>query len=215
MMEEEIEYLSGFLIVKNYPAIYREYVDKYKIVKDIYGIPRKDLLPSDQKIQYRGIDRDALNPNENSGFRSEIKMSELELQKKCDCGFLFDKSTVQEVYDLLEEQAVDYEIIWSRIAGSNGLIPEGFTSIGFEPSYFVGDHFSASCDCMIIPRWHGTDEEGTLFLEYFQKLNKYGLFNKPEETNNFLKYYLSFDWTETSGHYEIVEVFIHYRFTGN
>jgi hypothetical protein len=85
--------------------------------------------------------------------------------------------------------------------------PAGFSSIGFEPPFFYSDHFSASCDCMLVPRWHGTDKEGALFKEYFQMLNQYGLFADPLTAERFLKYYLSFDWTET-GDYCITEVFI-------
>ncbi len=62
---------------------------------------------------------------------------------------------------------------------------------------------------MLIPRWHGTDEEGTLFLDHFSKLNRHGLFPTAQEAETFLKYYLSFDWTET-GDYEIAEVFLPY-----
>ena len=60
---------------------------------------------------------------------------------------------------------------------------------------------------MLIPRWHGTDEEGTLFLKYFKQLNSFGLFNSIENAKEFLEYYLSFDWTER-GEFYITEVFL-------
>ena len=60
---------------------------------------------------------------------------------------------------------------------------------------------------MLIPRWDGTDREGTLFKEYLDKLNRYGLFETYDIAKAFLDFYLSFDWTET-GEYEIAEVFI-------
>jgi len=69
----------------------------------------------------------------------------------------------------------------------------------------TGDHFSASCDCLCFPRWHGTDPEGLLFREHFSRLNRDGLFRSAQEARAFLRYYLSFDWTET-GEYEIAEV---------
>jgi hypothetical protein len=204
---DEIEVKAGFLIVKTYPAIYSDYVGKYELQKDFYGLPRKDFPDSKQIIQYRGIDRDALDPYKDSDNLSEIQMDELEKIGKCSDGFLFDLSTAQEILDLLDDKQINYEIIWARTVNSNVAPPVGFESIGFEPTYFVGDHFSASCDCMVIPRWHGTDDEGTLFLEHFKKLNQYGLFNNPADAKLFLEYYLSFDWTET-GDYEIAELFI-------
>ena len=60
---------------------------------------------------------------------------------------------------------------------------------------------------MLIPRWHGTDNEGILFKDYFNKLSKHGLFETHDIAKSFLDFYLSFDWTET-GKYEIAEVFI-------
>ena len=109
-------------------------------------------------------------------------------------------------YNIIEDKQ-NYEVIWTRTIHTNINPPEGFYSIGYESSYFISDHFSASCDCMMIPRWHGTDDEGLLFMDYFNKLNQYGMFNSAEETEAFLKFYLSFDWTET-GDYETAEVFI-------
>ena len=58
---------------------------------------------------------------------------------------------------------------------------------------------------MCFPLWHGTDTEGVLFKKYHNKLNQNALFDAPEIAKEFLKYYLSFDWTET-GEYTITEV---------
>ncbi|MBN1758878.1 MAG: hypothetical protein JW863_11200 [Chitinispirillaceae bacterium] len=205
--ENEINIKAGFLLVKTYATIWSEYSKKYDLKKDFYGFPRIDRNPSEQRIQYRGLDRDALDAYKDSDNLAEIQMEELEKSGKCDDGFLFDLTIAREIQELLKEKITEYEIIWTRIEGIDIAPPDGFKSIGFEPSFFVGDHFSASSDCMIIPRWHGTDDEGTLFSKYFDKLNRYGLFESPEEAKSFLDYYLSFDWTET-GEYEIAEVFI-------
>jgi hypothetical protein len=204
---DEIEINFGFLIVKTYPVIWSEYARKYDLQRDFYGLPRKDLNPSEQRIQYRGLDRDALDAYKDSENLAEIRMEELEKIGKCYDGFLFDIDTARDVWGLLEAKKDEYEIVWTRIAGEKAPPPVGINSIGFEPSYFLGDHFSASSDCMVIPRWHGTDDEGNLFAEHFKNLNRYGLFNTPEKAKTFLEYYLSFDWTET-GDYEIAEVFI-------
>jgi hypothetical protein len=195
----------GFLIVKTFPKLYRDYAERYKLSRDIYAVPRIDRGPQDCKVQYRGLGRDALDPYENSEIRAEVRMLELERDARCEDGFLFDFADVQDVLRLLEDRP-DYEVIWTRIAHSLAPPPKGYHLVGYEPSYFSDDHFSASCDCMLFPRWHGTDEEGTLFTAYFQKLNQYGLFSSEQEARDFLRYYLSFDWTET-GEYEIAEVF--------
>ena len=196
----------GYLIVKTFKKLYQDYVDRYDLDKDWYAIPRKDRDASESLIKYRGIDRDAMDDYKNSNDLSEVFMAELAEKDQCMDGFLFTEKDVQQAFDFLSTPE-EYEIIWVRIADSNAIAPSGYQSIGFEPSYFEGDHFSASCDCMLIPRWHGTDEEGVLFLPFFEKLNQNGLFNSINEVNEFVEFYLSYDWTER-GPYEIVEVFV-------
>jgi hypothetical protein len=101
----------------------------------------------------------------------------------------------------------DLEITWTRLAGRSIQPPPNFRFIGYEPNYFAGDWFSPISDCMCFPRWHGTDREGVLFSDWFSRLNTQGLFDTKEEAQNFLNYYLSFDWTER-GDYRIAEVWV-------
>lgn len=197
---------SGYLIVKTFQKLYHDYAQRYELSKPFYALPRIDLDPDDYEMQYRGLDRDVLDAYSDSNNLAEIRMWELEKDNRCEDGFLFTQADVNDVMSYIADPTI-YELIWTRIAGTEHKPPAGFISIGFEPSYFVGDHFSASCDCMLIPRWHGTDKEGTLFKDYFDKLNKNGLFETPDTAKSFLEFYLSFDWTET-GEYEIAEVFI-------
>ena len=201
---------AGFLIVKTFARLYSEYKDRYDLRRDVYAMPRVDREPERSPIQYRGLDRDALDDYADSKLDAEIQLALLALDNRAVEGITFAQSDAEEVYSLLGPLQPDYEIIWSRIAGSSAAPPDGYVAIGFEPSYFANDHFSPSCDCMLIPRWHGTDMEGELFLPYFQQLNVHGLFADPKATQDFLRHYLSFDWTEAepSGGYVIAEVFI-------
>lgn len=202
---------SGFLIVKTYEKLCEDYAGRYNLTKDLYGIPRIDRAPELSFIKYRGIDRDALSPVKGSNLLAETHFFEFKPETEEETrellqDFLFKYQDAMSIYECLEELKSKYEIIWAKIANSNDREPEGFISLGYEPSYFYCDHFSASCDCMLIPRWHGTDSSGLQFKAYFKKLNQYGLFNDPEAAGNFLEYYLSFDWTER-GDYWITEVF--------
>jgi hypothetical protein len=137
---------------------------------------------------------------------AEIYMYDLHKTDQCFDGFLFSEIHVVHAFELLTKPE-EFEIIWVRIVNTDMAVPAGYRSIGFEGSYFDGDHFSPSCDCMMIPRWHGTDKEGVLFKAYFEKLNEYGMFTTVDAVKEFLEYYESFDWTEV-GPYEIVEVFV-------
>jgi hypothetical protein len=197
---------AGYLIVKTFERLYCDYAPRYKLTKDFYGLPRIDRTPKSFPIQYRGLDREALGPYTNSDDLAEIRMAELEKTGECEDGFLFTDETLRDVLSLAQSP-FDYEVIWAKIASSPIQAPAGFVSVGFDPTYFDSDHFSASCDCMLIPRWHGTDKEGTRFLEYFCQLNRFGLFSSPDASQAFLDFYLSLDWTET-GEYATAEVFL-------
>ena len=197
---------AGYLIVKTFSRLYRDYAPRYKLTRDFYALPRIDRGPTSLSIQYRGLDRDALDPYTNSDDLAEIRMAELEKIGGCEDGFLFSDETLRDVLSLAQSP-LDCEVIWTNVASSRIQAPAGFVSAGFDPTYFEGDHFSASCDCMLIPRWHGTDKNGTQFLEYFRQLNRFGLFSSPDAAQAFLDFYLSLDWTET-GEYAIAEVFL-------
>lgn len=209
--------LAAFLIVKIFPRLYHDYAERYQINHDVYAIPRIDKTPEEYEIQYHGLDRDplsALRPHIERNLikdsetysLAEVRMAEFEAVERADRLFLNEYEDAMDVWNWIDVQA-DYEVIWARVAGSAWRVPSGFHSVGYEASYFPGGHFSASCDCMLIPRWHGTDESGQLFLSYFRQLNRHGLFQAKSDAEEFLRYYLSFDWTER-GDFEIAEVFI-------
>ena len=200
---------AGFLLVKTFSRLYRDRAGRYNLKRDKYGIPRIDKMPEQFPIQYRGVDREGLYGSSRSELRAEMRMAEFEDLEKCSVeGIVLELGDAETIYDLLGNQRKDYEIIWARTANAARTVPEGFHSIGYEPDLFFSiEHISASCDSMLFPRWHGTDEAGSLFLNWFDKLNRHGLFSSPDEAEAFLKYYLSLDWTE-QGNFETVEVFV-------
>jgi hypothetical protein len=201
--------MCGFLIVLRFEELYAKHAGKLRNSRDWYAIPRIDKSALESLIKYRGTDRDALGPNDVlPSSLAELHLADLEKQGRCIDGLLFSSADVEAVLAWLEGESSRYEVIWLREAGTSGEPPAGFESIGFDPSYLVGDHFSASCDCLMFPRWHGTDQEGTLFLDHFRRLNRHGLFKTAEEATAFIDYYCSFSWTENErSDYVMVEVF--------
>lgn len=197
---------AGFLIVKTFFALYRDYVGGYNLTHDHYAVPRIDRSPETYAIKYRGLDRDALSESECSTKLAQVRVADLKKPQKCIDGFLFAYNDALDIMGCLDNKQ-DYEIIWTRISRSDQVPPKDFVSVGFEPTYFEGDHFAAQCDCLSFPRWHGSDKDATLFQKYYQQLNPHGLFESPREATEFLNYYLTSDWTE-HGEYVVAEVFI-------
>jgi hypothetical protein len=219
----ELEY-GGFLIVTRFEVLYRDYCDRIeKIAREqwgftdklIYSVPQERLPSNEVRKKYRGIDRVPLIawpsrefPDETWMGREEPEASQaladLETANRVNDGFIFSVVDARRIYSLLRNPDW-WELIW---AGNSEVCTDrsgvGLT-LGFEPTYFVGDRFSAVCDCMCFPRWHGTDLEGTLFAEYYERLNEHALFSSRAEAQQFLDYYRSFDWTET-GDYVIAEI---------
>jgi hypothetical protein len=205
-------YDSGFLVVKTYKRQYRDWlvdwVTKPDLIPDIYALPRPDRQPGDYNLKYRGMDRDEISIDHKHRTLASLRVEDLIEEGKAADGIFTNQSDALDLVTYLDEgDRLDYEIIWAKVADSPIVPPTGYRTVGFEATYFLGDHFSAQCDCMLFPRWHGTDDEGTLFLEHFHKLNSYGMFDSIQDARNFLEYYRSFDWTEI-GEYVIAEVFI-------
>ncbi len=157
--------------------------------------------------KYRSIDQVPLIPWPSRQFSDETwmgreeqeasqKLEDLDIANRAQDGFILSLADAHRVYSLLRNPE-RWGIIW---AGNSDAIADRTgvgTTIGFEPTWFTGDHFSALSDCMCFPRWHGTDREGKLFADYYELLNEHALFNLCDETQQFLEFYFSFDWRET------------------
>ncbi len=212
--------LSAFLVVKTFARLYRDYAGRYALARDVYAMPRTDKGPDDATLRYRGLDRDPLYALHRYAERNlmsegmsyhlaEVRIAELEAEGHADNMYIAAYEDAIDVCGWIDErERGNYEIIWARVAGSARRVPSGYRFAGFEPSYFPDGCFSASCDCMLFPRWHGTDEGGQLFAPFFRRLNQHGLFETRADAEEFLRYYRSFDWTER-GTYQTAEVFLH------
>jgi hypothetical protein len=215
---------SGFLIVHRYEELYGDYCNRFeKLYRDhwsltdalIYSVPQQRLPASEVPKKYRGIDRMPLIawpaqkfPDETWIGREEPEacqaFDDLETSNRAQDDFILSLMDARHVFSLLRNPE-RWEIVW---AGNSDHVLDRTgvgATLGFEPTWFVGDHFSAVCDCMCFPKWHGTDKEGTLFADHYKRLNEDALFKSHDEAKEFLEFYRSFDWTET-GDYVIAEI---------
>lgn len=212
---------AGFLIVKTFETLYRAFPHPTPPDVSLYSVPQSNIEPAALSEKYRGIDREPIEGfplksmaglirDDPSTFPLDeraacLALHGLEEQGKADEDFVFALHDARDIYSLLGEPD-KWEIIWAADTAARIQAPANVRLLGFEPTWFLGDHFSASCDCMFFPRWHGTDREGTLFVDYYNRTNEHGLFRSAEEAAAFLQFYLSQDWTET-GDYVIAEVY--------
>ncbi|CAN5906209.1 hypothetical protein BH24DEI2_BH24DEI2_05380 [soil metagenome] len=189
---------SGFLIVRTFESLCIEYDRSAMQEQEIYGIPRQNVDPSTYSKKYRGVGRQCLGPwySEFDGLPNieqpfEIDASrliaKLEHQQRSAEDYLLNSDDAVEVFAKLNEPS-KWEIVWANHANRYVVLPKEFVLLGYEPSYFVGDHFSPVTDSMFFPTWNGTDEQGQLFLSYFNQLNHNGLFPRANEAAEFLDF---------------------------
>ncbi len=218
------KFSAGFLIVRTYDWLFEWYCGcglfDEALNLGIYALPQKGLRPENYEKRYAGIDRDPLWRWMDSIESAKLDDEELKrlsvekgaktaLQRLQDLGlswedFIFSLDDARDVFSKLLEPR-EWELIWTAKAESNAPEPPGAIFLGYEPTWFYGDHFSAVADCMCFPRWHGCDPEGILFKEYFDRLNEHALFAAAEEAQRFLDYYRSFKEAEI-GDYHIAKV---------
>lgn len=201
---EEYGCTNGFLVVKKYPVLYAENLSRFNCPRQIYGVPF-GIVPNKT---YLGTDRDV--ENEYSPNLKQILSPEernlIARMKNGDCKiFTFESDAL--MFLGMHSNADDYEIIHFRAAGCDEAYPRDYTFLGYDVGYPAdnAEAFSIICDCMFICRWHGCDEEGKLFVDDFNKLNKNGLFDSFDDAYHYIVKYLNEDWSE-KGDYYIYEI---------
>lgn len=218
---------SGYLIVTRFEVLYEaalksgRYDDNPKTAEPIYGIPHGSRhVPPEAFPRYRGIDRDplaALSLEEARLFTemaipSEANdatalLDEIETSTGREDGWTSSLEDIRRVWQALADDQQRYEVIFGKEYQDNVPAPQGVEYLGSDAAYFMSGHFSCICDALFIPRWHGTDPEGILFREHFAKLNANGLFDTNREALEYLRYYLSFGWTERDDSFTSIEVY--------
>lgn len=208
---------SGYLIVKTFERMYREFWKPFEANEVIYSIPRKGVPPESYEKKYRGSGRDPLQPwieqlrdtgvvePTDNELEASLFLNDLDEIGKSKDDFVFSLDDVRELLSKIHPP-IERDIIWAARCDKQTKKPENSFLLGYEPTWFYpSDHFSAIADCMCFPRWHGCDLEGTLFKSYHEGLNEYGLYPTQDEAKSYLDFYLSHDWTE-HGEYYFAEI---------
>jgi hypothetical protein len=210
---------SGFLIEKTFARMYREflaYQRRYhpdRLNKGRYSTPRTDISPEQVPKQYRGLQReplqDWLEALRGSGvveptdqeLAASLFLTELRRAGKVVDDIILTLEDAREVLKKIEPP-VEVEIVWARRMDANDEAPPGTVLLGYESNTF----YPPTCDSPIAEGMFFTspgscDEEGSRFGVYHEKLNRYGLFDTPSDTEQYLKDWLSFLPPTTDPHY--------------
>jgi len=208
IIDKDYECPAQFSIVKKYSVIYKEELPRFqKNPLNIYALPFSEVP---EKV-YNGLDR--MGPGIFDKMKRSLTKEQREIVNIIKESWSAEELMLDEekakLYLSLFRRSDDYELIWTRISGSNDPVPEGYQFIGYDIAYppSCSGAFSIVCDCMFICRWHGCDEEGTLFIDDFNRLNHYGLFDVWQDAYNYLAKYIREDWTER-GEFGIFEVYM-------
>ena len=207
IIESDDCFPAGFSIVKKYPVVYAENLPRFKGVPQAYGHP---FAEKPERL-YLGPDREGMG-----AYVRNIRRKRTKEENERLAGLqTFDEEgscVITNEGDALFLRGLsldsdDYEIIHTKVAGSEDGCPDDYRFLGYDICYKVDCEggFSIVGDCMFICRWHGCDEEGTLFLEDYEKLNENGLFDSWDDAYRYMVKYLSQDWSER-GDYAIYEV---------
>lgn len=185
----ELSYMvfsSQFCIVKKYRVLHEEARKRLEATENPpYALPAAGKTAR----EYRGIDRDPLSftPDDFHEYP--------------------EQRAIAYFASLPEKE--DLDLLFVRVSGHSDRIPEGFTLLGYDATYPVGEYsdgFSVIGDCMFLGRWHGCDPAGTEFEAEFHALNQNGLFDTAEETYRYMIHYLNQPWSEC-GDFCIYEVY--------
>lgn len=208
VFEKPYSYEAQFSTVKKFEILYKEELPRFENCSvHFYALPCGD----EPSKAYRGLGRTGLNDYDE-------KKNELSDEQKAMCDSLLEDEFLVEKLMLSQESAEmflslfegseNYELIWSRISGSDEIIPQGYKFLGYDVSClpFCSGAFSIICDCMFLCKWHGCDSEGTLFIKDFQALNDCGLFTSEKDAYEYMMKYLNQEWAET-GVFGIFEVY--------
>ncbi len=197
-----MEVTSGFLIVKTFERMYRDYLIKFERYKKVspavtYGPILLEQMPG----KYRGVARDPIEPwiedFRGSGMIEEPIEQELDaslfIKELADAGkakfwYIYKLDDARKLL-LMIRPPVEREIIWVRRMDKNDTPPSGTEILGYEPIQFNGD-FSSLIAHVLFFRYAWTadcdDPDGARAKNYYSRLNNWGLFDIPELARRYV-----------------------------
>jgi len=218
-----MEITSGYLIEKTFERMYREYVDAFSYERFKKEYPYAKPLPlKKMRGEYRGIARDPLEPwsEKLERFRGEhifiepskneikaaIFMQELEDAGKSNGFYIFSLEDAVKMFEMITPP-VEREIIWVRRMDKNDKPPANTVILGYEPNQLDSDLTLGISMIAFFRYYHVFDPEDpdeSIAKSHFARLNKNGLFDTPENAQEYADTFSSVPEDEQPKH--IVEI---------
>ncbi|MHC4540940.1 MAG: hypothetical protein ACYTEK_24430 [Planctomycetota bacterium] len=197
-----MEVTSGFLIVKTFERMCREYPAKFERCRKAYPEITHNLIPLEQMPgQYRGVARDPIEPwieaFHGAGLFDEPTEQELaaslfktKLREagKAEGFFIFALDDARELFGMIDPP-VEREIIWARRTDRDDAPPAETEILGYEPIDFDGDFSSLIADVAFFRTLVNADiddPDGTRSRIHYAKFNKWGLFDAPSDAHEYV-----------------------------
>ncbi|MCP4263621.1 MAG: hypothetical protein GY774_39855 [Planctomycetes bacterium] len=193
---------SGFMIVKTFERMYRDYLIRFEKYRKVKSGISYDPIPLEQMSgKYRGIARNPIAPwiedFRGSGMIEEpteqeldasLFMNDLTVARKAENDFIFELDNACKLLTKIHPP-VEREIIWARRIDKNDPPPPGTEILGYEPIDFDGD-FSSLIAHVLFFRYGWTadfdDPDGVRAKNYYSHLNKWGLFDTPDLARRYV-----------------------------
>ena len=200
-MSPDSEITAGFLIVKTFERMCREYSINFERYRQARPEITHGPIPLKQMPRrYRGVARNPIEPwNEifrGAGLFDEpteqelaawLFMTELRESGKAEGFFILVLDDARKLFGMIQPP-VEREIIWARRMDRADPPPPETVVLGYEPIDFYGDFTSLIADvaffsCCRTPDIE--DPDGMRAKVHYARLNKWGLFDTPTHAQEY------------------------------
>ena len=197
-----MEFSAGFLIVKTFERMYRDYLESFEELRKVDPNVTQNPIPLERMPgKYRGVARSPMEPwyevFHGAGLFDEpteqelaasLFMTELRESEKAKKFFIFKLDDARELFGMIQPP-VEREIIWARRMDRADPPPPETIVLGYEPIDFYGD-FTSLIAGVLFFRYHQTtsidDPDGMRAKTHYARLNKWGLFDAPTHAQEYV-----------------------------
>ncbi|MHC4300408.1 MAG: hypothetical protein ACYS7Y_24300 [Planctomycetota bacterium] len=192
---------SGFLIVKTFERMCREYPLNFERYRQYYPeIAHGPILPEQMPRRYRGLSRepiqtwhescrghwlfDGLEPSEQE-LAASLLLAELNDSGKAKGWFILAQGNAEKLLGMVQPP-VEREIIWAKRIDRADPAPPETSILGYEPIDFEGDFSSVITSVAFFRHNLSSDPAGRRAKILHAKLNKWGLFDTAIDAQDYM-----------------------------